>query len=190
MSKRQLLGGAAVLVVIAAALWYVVGAGARESNLAPDASVRVAVSARAVGTGSWIRYLVTVKNLADGTFAGDALLIDQDQDSEAASGGPSLSTIARNPQLPGAPASAGQSAYQIHMTVPSRTSRTVAVLAPDFFNVVEAVMGGRQLDAQTVDHPTVIPVAVLSDVETASDSILGLHFDRFTPRVAEFNSAK
>src|SRR5215472_1035812 len=190
MSKRQLLGGAAVLVVIAAALWYVVGAGARDSNLAPDASVRVAVSARAVGTGSWIRYLVTVKNLADGTFAGDALLIDQDQDSEAATNGPSLATLARNPQVPGAPASAGQSAYQIHLDVPSRTSKTVAVLAPDFFNVVEADMGGKTLDVQPVNHPTVIPVAVLSGVETAADSILGLHFDQFTPEAVAFNSAR
>src|SRR5215467_1343470 len=189
MSKRQLLGGAAVLVVVAAALWYVVGAGARDSTLAPDASVRVAVSATAVGTGSWVRYLVTVKNLADGTFVGDALLIDRDQDAEAAGNGPTLATIARNPQLPGAPASAGQSAYQIHLTVPSRTSRTVAVLAPDFFNVIEADMGGRALDAQPVDHPTVIPVAVLSDVETAAHSILGLHFDRFTPKAVAFNSA-
>jgi hypothetical protein len=190
MSKRQLLGGAAVLIVVVAALWYVVGAGAQDSSLAPDASVRVAVSARAVGTGSWVRYLVTVKNLADGTFAGDALLIDQDQDSEAATSGPSLATLARNPQVPGAPASAGQSAYRIHLTVPSRTSRTVAVLAPDFFNVVEADMGGRALDIQPVDHPSVIPVAVLSDVETAAVSILGLHFDQFTPEAVAFTSAR
>src|SRR5215472_14308766 len=99
MSKRQLLGGAAVLLVIVAALWYVVGAGSRDSSLAPDASVRVAVSATAVGTGSWVRYLITVKNLADGDFNGSALLIDQDQDTEAAPAGPSLATIARNPQL-------------------------------------------------------------------------------------------
>jgi len=189
MSKRQLLGGAAILVVVAAALWYVVGAGARDSSLAPDASVKVAVSASAVGTGNWIRYLVTVKNLADGTFAGDALLIDQDQDTEAAPTGPSISSLTRNPQLPGAPAAAGQSAYQIHLVVPSRTSRTVAVLAPDFFNVIEADMGGRALDVQAVDHPTVIPVAVVSDVETAAHSILGLHFDRFTPKAVAFNSA-
>src|SRR5207302_5553592 len=116
--------------------------------------------------------------------------IDQDQNSENPAGAsPSLSNLARNPQLLGPPTAAGQSAYQLHLTVPSRTSRTIAVLAPDFFNVVEAVMGGRTLDAQTVDHPTVIPVAVLSDVETAADGILGLHFDRFTPRVAAFDSA-
>src|SRR2546423_2502621 len=161
MSRRQLLGGAAVLAVVATALWYVAGAPSRDSGVAPEASVRVVLSATAVGSGSWVRYLITVKNLADGDFLGDVLLIDQDQNSENGAGtNPSLATLARNPRLPGAPAVAGQSAYQLHLTVPSRTSRTVAVLAPDFFNLAEAMMGGPLLDAQAVDHPTVIPVAV------------------------------
>src|SRR5215831_1849985 len=190
MSRRQLLGGAAILVVFAAAVWYVAGAGAGGSSLRPDASVRVAVSATAVGAGTWVRYDITVKNLADGDFVGDALLIDQNQDAVGGPTPPSLAALARNPQLAGAPAAAGQSAYQVHLTVPSRTSRTVAVLAPDFFNVIEADMGGRALDAQPVDHPTVIPVAVVSDVETAAHSILGLHFDRFTPKAVAFNSAR
>jgi hypothetical protein len=190
MSKRQLLGGAAVLIVLASALWYVAGAPSRDSGIAPDASVRISLSATAVGSGSWIRYLITVKNLADGDFVGNVLLIDQDQGGDTSQPGPpSLATIARNPRLPAAPASAGQSAYQVRLVVASRTSRTVAVLAPEFFNVVRAVMGGRLLDAQPVDHPTVIPVAVISDVETAADAILALHFDRFTPRVADFSSA-
>ncbi|HEY4026973.1 MAG TPA: hypothetical protein VGO86_11135 [Candidatus Dormibacteraeota bacterium] len=189
MSKRQLLGGAAILVVIASAVWYVAGAPARDSGMAPDASVRVRLSATAVGTGSWVRYLITVKNLADGDFMGNVLLVDQDQSRDAPQATPSLSTIASNPRLPAAPASAGQSAYQLHLAVPSRKSRTVAVLAPDFFTVVQAVMGGRMLDAQAVDHPTVIPVAVLSDVETAADAIMTLHFDRFTPRAVDFASA-
>jgi hypothetical protein len=189
MSKRQLLGGAAVLIVLASALWYVAGAPSRDSGIAPDASVRISLSATAVGTGSWIRYLITVKNLADGDFVGDVLLIDQNDSADPNQASPSLSTIARNPRLPVAPASAGQSAYQVRLAVPSRKSRTVAVLAPDFFNAVQAVMGGRMLDAQPVDHPTIVPVAVISDVETAANAILALHFDRFTPRVAAFGSA-
>ncbi len=188
MSNRQLLGGVAVLAVVAIALWYVVGAPARDRSLAPDASVRVAVSGTAIGTGSWVRYLITVKNLADGDFLGDVLLIDQDQDAESGAQSQSLAALARNPRL-GAPAAAGQSAYALHLTVPSRKSRTVAVLAPDFFNVVQAEMGGSVLALQVVEHPTAIPVAVLSDVESAANTILGLHFDRFTPRVAVFGSA-
>src|SRR5215472_480347 len=187
MSKRQLLGGAAVLAVVATALWYVVGPQ-RGNGEAPGAGVQVVLSATAVGTGGWVRYLVTVKNLADGDFLGDVLLIDQDQGSDGAAGA-SLGALTRSPRLPSAPSAAGESAYQVHIVVPSRTSHTFAVLAPDFFNVVEAVMGGSALDVQGIDHPNVIPVAVLSNVETAADTILGLRFDQFTPRVAEFGSA-
>src|SRR5215472_15490634 len=108
MTKRQLLGGATVLAVIAATLWYVLGAPARDSSLAPEAGVRVAVSATAVGTGTWVRYLVTVKNLADGDFVGDAMLVDQDQDTDGSPGSPPLTSLARNPQQPGAQAAAGE----------------------------------------------------------------------------------
>src|SRR5262252_7169625 len=99
MSKRQLLGGAAVLAVVATAFWYVVGPQ-RGNGEAPGAGVQVVLSATAVGTGTWVRYLVTVKNLADGNFVGDVLLIDQDQDSENATSGTPLTALARNPQLP------------------------------------------------------------------------------------------
>src|SRR5262249_7010347 len=132
-------------------------------------------------------YLITVKNLADGDFLGSALLIDQNLDSEATN--PSPPALTRAPRLTGTQPSAGQSAYQVHLTVPSRTSRTVAVLAPDFFNVIQAEMGGRVLDTQLVEHPTVIPVAVLSEVETAASAVQALHFDRFTPRAVAFNTA-
>jgi hypothetical protein len=188
MTKRQLLGGAAILVVVATALWYVAGPQ-RGNGEAPAASVQVVMSATEVGTGSWVRYLITVKNLADGDFVGDVLLLDEDQGGDGAQASPSLSAIARNPQVPTVPAAAGESAYQLHLDVPSRTSRTVAVLAPAFFNAAEAVMGGSVLAAQPVDRPAVVPVAVLSHAETAADTILGLRFDTFTPRVAQFDSA-
>src|SRR5262245_21033333 len=143
MSRRQLLGGAAILAVIATAVWYVVGAPSKGSGVAPDTSVRVVLSATAAGSGTWVRYLVTVKNLADGDFVGDVLLLDQDQTSEAAPRPvPSLSSLGQNPALAAVPAMAGESAYRVHLTVASRHSRTIGVLAPGFFNVVEALMGG------------------------------------------------
>jgi hypothetical protein len=190
MSRRQLLGGAAILAVIATVLWYVVVAPSSGSGVAPDTSVRVALSATAAGTGTWVRYLVTVKNLADGDFAGDVLLVDHDQSSEASTPAPSLASLGRTPRITAMPAVAGRSAYQVHLSVPSRHSRTIAVLAPDFFNVVEAVMGGQQLDVEVVEHAAVVPVAVLSDREGPADDILGLRYDSLSPRVARFASAR
>jgi hypothetical protein len=190
MSRRQLLGGIAVLVVVATAVWYIVVAPSRGSGVAPDASVRVVVSATAAGTGTWVRYLVTVKNLADGDFAGDVLLVDHDQDVENALASRAPATLPQSPRLPSAPSVANESAYQVHLTVPSRTSRTVAILAPGFFNLVEAVMGGTQLAAQPVERAAVVPVAVLSGVEAPADAVLALRFGGMGPRVAQFSSAR
>lgn len=190
MSSRQLLGGAAILVVLATALWYLVTAQSRAGGSAPDTTPRVALTATATGTGTWVRYLVTVKNLADGDFDGDVLLIDQAQEhDQTAAGGPSVPAFGRTQQIPTAPAVAGQSAYRVHLSVPSRKSVTAAILAPGFFTAVEAVMGNRQLDFEGVTLGPTIPVAVLSDTDAAADAIEGLHFDRFTPRAARFNSA-
>lgn len=190
MSSRQLLGGAAILVVLGTVLWYLVIAPSRTDGAAPDATPQVALSATATGAGTWVRYLVTVKNLADGDFDGDVLLIDQPQDrDQQAAAGPAVSAFGGTKQIPTAPTVAGESAYRVHLSVPSRKSVTVAILAPAFFTAVEAVMGNRQLDFVGVTLGATIPVAVLSDVETAADAIEGLHFDRFTPRAARFNSA-
>src|SRR5215467_13906549 len=190
MSSRQLLGGAAILVVLATVLWYLVITPSRAGGAAPDATPQVALSATATGTGTWVRYLVTVKNLADGDFDGDVLLIDQPEDrDQQAAAGPSVPAFGGTKQIPTAPTVAGESAYRVHLSVPSRKSVTVAILAPAFFTAVEAVMGNRQLDFVGVTLGATIPVAVLSDVETAADAIEGLHFDRFTPRAARFNSA-
>jgi hypothetical protein len=190
MSRRQLLGGAAILAVIATVLWYVVVAPSKGSAVQPDASVRVVLSATAAGSGTWVRYLVTVKNLADGDFAGDVLLLDRDLDSEnPAPAAPPLTSLSRNPRIPTVPAVAGDSAYRVHLTVPSRHSRTIAILAPDFFTVVEAVMDGRSLDTQVVDHAAVLPVAVLSGADGPATAILELRYDSLTPRVAQFSSA-
>jgi len=190
MSSRQLLGGAAILVVLATALWYLVTAPSRVDGSAPDTTPQIALTATATGTGTWVRYLVTVKNLADGDFDGDVLLIDQPEDRDQQAGaGPSVSAFGGTKQIPTAPTVAGQSAYRVHLSVPSRKSVTVAILAPSFFTAVEAVMGDRQLDLEGVTIGATIPVAVLSDVETAADAIEGIHFDRFTPRAARFNSA-
>lgn len=187
MSMRQLLAGAAVLVVLVTAVWYVALAPSRQ----PSDQVRVTVTATATGSGSWVRYLVTVKNLADGDFAGDVLLIQpEDELATAQRSGQPLTSLGQAPQLPQPQSVAGQSAYQVRVSVPSRKSRTITVLAPESFAVVQAVMGGRILDEQSVDRSSVLPVAVLSEQEGPAGAIAALHYDRFSTRVASFTSAR
>jgi hypothetical protein len=189
MSARQLLGGAAIVGVLATVFWYVVVAPSRGAAVAPESTPRLALTAAATGTGSWIRYLVTVKNLADGDFDGDLMLVDQVQDREQTAAS-LLPDIGGAPRIPTAPVVAGQSAYQVHLLVRSRTTEQVAMLAPAFFTAVQAVMGGQLLAFQSVIQGPMIPVAVLSDQETAADAIQALRFDRFNPRVMQISLAR
>src|SRR5215831_10209666 len=112
MSSRQLLGAAAVMAVLASVIWYLATASSRAGGITPQTTPEVALTATATGGGTWVRYLVTVKNLADGDFDGDVLLIDQAQTAET-SAGTSVPAIGRTAHIPSAPAVAGQSAYQV-----------------------------------------------------------------------------
>src|SRR5205807_7144187 len=133
---RQLLAAAGVLVAVVGAFWYTVLAPGG-SNVPSGTSVQVVLSATATGSGAWQRYLLTVKNVADGNFDGQALLIDAEDARQAISQStqvptqvPNLNTASRLPLAE----VAGQSAYQVHVAVPSRSSRTVTIIAPDHFN--------------------------------------------------------
>ena len=71
MSPKQLLAAAGVLVAAVGAFWYTVVAP-RSTDVPSGSSVQVVLSATATGSGAWQRYLLTVKNVADGNFAGEA----------------------------------------------------------------------------------------------------------------------
>lgn len=189
MSSRQLLGLGAVLLAVASAAWYTVGAPARGRGVEPGAATQVALTASATGTGNWVRYLLTVKNVADGTFTGDVLLIDSPENDINGTAQPTISNL-NGRQLPAPPQVAAQSAYRVHVTVPSRKSRTITVIAPDSFNYAQVRSGGQVVQDATVDRAPVLPVAVLSDVEAAAEAIDRLRFDRISPRVAAFSAAR
>lgn len=177
------------MVVLATAAWYLATAPSRGSGLAPNTTPQIALTATATGTGSWVRYLVNVKNLADGDFDGNVLLVDQPSTDQAAAANPTLPAFGRTSQIPTAPSVAGQSAYQVHLVVPSRKSVEVAILAPGFFNTIRAVMGNSVLDEEGITQAPAIPIAVLSSVETAANAIEALNYDLFTPRATRFNCA-
>lgn len=190
MNRRQLLGAAAVLLALASAAWYAVGAPSRGREVEPGGAAQVALTVSATGTGNWVRYLLTVKNVADGDFAGDVLLIDaQDMTQGNGAAPPALSNLnGRN--LPRPPEVPAQSAYRVHVSVPSRKSRTITVIAPDSFNYAQVLSGGQVVQDAQVERAPALPVAVLSDLETAADAIGKLRFDRIAPRVATFGSAR
>ncbi|HZV52544.1 MAG TPA: hypothetical protein VFD49_22630 [Candidatus Dormibacteraeota bacterium] len=183
--RRQLLGGVAIALALAAAVWYVTA----PSRSAPSGGLQVAVHGQAAGGGGWTRYLITVEDLADGTFDGDVLL------TEPGSAGASPTSVTLSlpfvaARLPVAPVTAGPSAYRVHLTVPSRTSRTFTILAPDTFTTVEAVAQGQVLDAEAVQRASAVQVAVLSAQDGPADAIAGLRFGGVGTRVDAYGSAR
>jgi hypothetical protein len=184
MRRRQLLGGAAIVLALAAAAWY---ATASSQGTSPT-GLQVAVHGQVAGSGGWARYLITVEDLADGTFDGDVLLTEPG----AAAAGPTSAALAlpfTPARLPVAPVTAGQSAYRVHLTVSSRSSRTFTVLAPGSFTTVEAVMQGQVLDAETVQRASAVPVAVLSARDGPAEAVAGLRFGGTGTRVDAYGSA-
>jgi hypothetical protein len=186
VSIRQLLAVAGILVAALAALWYA-GLGQRGGG-GSDNGVQVVLSATATGSGAWQRYLLTVKNVADGDFTGQALLIDAQDAGQPSSTQLPTRVPNASSRLPVAEV-AGQSAYQVQVSVHSRTSRTVTIIAPDHFNYAQLRVGDQVLADSPVDRAPRLSVAVLSDVESAATTIAQLRLDRYTPHVVQLASA-
>jgi hypothetical protein len=190
MSGRQLLALGAVGLAMLGVVWYAVVAPSRGTAVEPGAATNVEIAATATGTGNWVRYLLSVRNIGDQTFSGDVLLIDnQDQGGATVAPSPAPS-LTRVPRLPTPPEVAAQPAYRAHVTVPGRTTRTIAMTAPDSFNYAQVLSGSQILADSAVERSVMLPVAVLSDVETAARAIGAIQFDRIVPRVADFASAR
>jgi hypothetical protein len=194
MSGRQLLALGAVVLALLGVVWYVVVTPSKGASVEPGAATNVEIAATATGTGNWVRYLLSVRNVGDQTFHGDVLLIDnQDQTGSIGTPAPAPApapSLSRVPRLPTPPEVAAQPAYRAHLTVPGRTTRTIAVTAPDSFNYAQVLSGSQVLADSSVEKSVMLPIAVLSDVETAARAIGGLQFDRITPRVADFASTR
>lgn len=191
MSRRQLLALGAVGLAALCIVWYVALTPSRGASVQPGAATNVEIAATATGTGNWVRYLLSVRNIGDQTFSGDVLLIDnQDQGGGTITPASPVPNLSRVPRVPTPPEVAAQPAYRAHVTVPARTTRTIAVTAPDSFNYAQVLSGGQVLADTSVERSVMLPVAVLSDVETAARAIGAVQFDRITLRVADFASVR
>jgi hypothetical protein len=189
MSGRQVLALGAVALSLAGVIWYAVLAPSRGAAVEPGAATDVEIAATATGTGNWVRYLLSVHNVGDQPYSGDVLLVDAEDQANSVTPSP-VSNLARRPRLPTPPEVAAQPAYRAHVTVPARTTRTIALTAPDSFNYARVMNGSQVLTEAAVERSMLLPVAVLSDLETAARAIGAVQFDRVSLRVADFNSAR
>lgn len=182
-----------ILVVVAAAVlaaaWYAAGSPASTStDIIP---AEMAVSATEVGTGTWVRYLVTVRNAGDTDFAGNVVLMNRAPDDTVPSGAP-----AQPPRLPTSiprfPSTAPDAAYQFHLTLGARQSRTITLVAPDRYSTVAVAQDpdGALVQTAQVDHSAYVPVAVLTASGAVTSQLQGVKIDDFVLRLTQYSDAR
>ena len=193
MSNRYLVGGGALLLAVAAALWYTV-LEPSSGHLVDPGGDAIVVSAAQAGSGSWVRYTVTVANAGRLDFDGSVSL--RNRGSEAAGG----IAVPGPGQVPGAAAAAGKgrfpsvapdAAYQVHVRVPAGRQRVLSMTTPERYSMVEAQDArGRLLNSGPVEANVTTPVAVLSDNGAVADAVAQVQVGEFAIRVLNLGGAK
>jgi tetratricopeptide (TPR) repeat protein len=174
MGRRAVLVLGVVALAVLGAAWYAAGSPSRSSTETVPAEL--VLSAVQTGSGSWVRYIVTVKNAGDVDFSGQVVLLNR-ADPLAGSGNSSTSPVTppklptRVPQLP---AEAPDAGYEIHVVVPARQTVVRVITAPDRYTMVAAAQDpdGSVVQSASVDRSLYIPVAVLSPSAVAVECLI------------------
>ncbi len=181
----------AVGLVIAAAAWYSAsspGPG-RQDATPPELVVTAAQS----GQGSWVRYLITVRNVGATPFEGDIVLLNrQPEDGDQAPAAQGVPAPRIPTSIPRFPTQAPDAAYQAHVRVDPRSVREIAITAPDRYTSVAVAQGagGILAAAADVQHSPSVPVAVLSQSDAPGAALQGLRLDDMALQVTEFQSIR
>ena len=176
MKARHLVGLGAVGVAALALVWYLALAPSTGAAVEPGPS-ELALTATQAGSGSWVRYVIVLKNLGDVTFDGEVVLVNR-SDVSAVPGATRVPLPRSVPSVLGPvggaaiPAVAPDSAYQVHLNLPGRRETAVSIFAPPDYAVAEARDNrGRALASESVDHADAVPVAVLSGTAVAGSQL-------------------
>jgi hypothetical protein len=192
-SRAVLVLGVVALAVLGAA-WYAAGSPSRSSSETVPAEL--VLSAVQTGSGSWVRYIVTVKNAGDVDFSGQVVLLNRADPllgSGSGSGNPVTQPPPRIPtKVPQLPAAAPDAGYEIHVVVPARQTVIRVITAPDRYTVVAAARDsdGNMVQSANVDRSLYVPVAVLSPSPIAVQQVQAVRFDDWVIRVTQYPDAK
>lgn len=174
-------------LALACAAWYASNLGPQSRETIP---AEVTLTATEVGSGNWVRYLITVRNLGDVPFEGDVVLSDRDT-SAAVNGTAAAVPAPRLPRsVPRLPAQAPDAAYEAHVQVGPRATRTLTLTAPDFYSAVTLAQSsdGSPVQTAAVERSQSAAVAVLTDSQPAAAQLQGLPLDEITVRVTQFTA--
>jgi hypothetical protein len=188
---RHLVSLAVIAIGATTFLWYAALAPARGNSIQPGYQELIATAAVS-GSGSWVRYIITVNNVGSLDFEGDALLVDRLDPGLISGRVSSLPTLYSSP-IWGAPigqarftAAAPDAAYQVHIRVPSHQRRVVPIVAPEGYTAAEILnYKGQPIEIAPVENAGGIAVAFLGDEETAA-TIQAIRFDDLGVKVTDY----
>lgn len=189
MSNRYLIGGGTLILAAAAAFWYAAGAPSRGLEVEPGAD-SVVVSAVQAGSGSWVRYTVTLANSGDLDFDGSVLLQNSGTDAAAARAA-QISDLAAPARGGRFPSVAPDAAYQVHVRVPARKQRIISMTTPDQYGqVLVKNREGAVLIAAPVEAAGAIPIAVMSDNGAVAQAVAQVQAGDFRIRVLDLGAPR
>lgn len=168
------MGFGALALALAAGLWYLSSAPSRGRAVEPGGA-SVMASATQAGTGSWVRYTISVTNYGSQDFEGDVVLLNHgDQSTPDGAGLPSLGRVDKVPTAASVrfPATAPDAAYQVHLRLAGGRQHQLSVTVPERYEVIEVRSpAGAVLFTGPVEGGTVIPIAVLSRAGAVADAV-------------------
>jgi len=194
MGRRAVVVLGVVALAVLGAAWYAAGSPSQTSTETVPAEL--VLSAVQTGSGSWVRYIVTVKNAGDVDFSGQVVLLNRADPlagSATGSGGPVAPSPPAFPtKVPQLPAEAPDAGYEIHVVVPARQTVIRVITAPDRYTEVAAARDsdGNMVQSANVDRSLYIPVAVLSPSAVAVQQVQAVRFDDWVVRVTQYPDAK
>ncbi|MEP7104795.1 MAG: hypothetical protein ABI838_02985, partial [Chloroflexota bacterium] len=193
MGKRALIVLAVVALAVVGGIWYAAGSPSRGAGERVPAEI--ALSAVQTGSGSWVRYVVTVKNAGDADFSGSLVLLDRSEASVPVPPGtaptpPTKPTVPKS--IPKLPASAPDAGYEVHIQVPARQLVTRVITAPDRYSTVAVGQDpdGTVVQSAGVERANYVPVAVLSPSPVVISQLQAVRFDDWTMRVTQYQDAR
>lgn len=176
------MGLGALALALAAGLWYLSGAPSRGRAVEPGGS-SVMASATQAGTGSWVRYTISVSNYGSQDFEGDAVLLNHgDQSTPDGVGLPSPGQVDKAPTAAAVrfPATAPDAAYQLHLKLAAGRQRQFSVTVPERYETIEVrSTAGTVLFSSPVEGGTAIPIAVLSRAGAVADAVAAVTAGEF-----------
>ncbi len=181
-------------VLAGLALWtFGLGASGKGPTLISPEDGTINVAVTQAGSGTWVPYLITVRNLGTQSFTGEVLLVNRPGLLP-----PSAASVIQAGGLPPGPSLSGpssapppDSAYEVSLQLDARHKRTVSFYAPSAYTHAEVFdeRGNIVAGPVPVDAHTSYMLGLLSDSDALEQELGTVRVGDLPARATRFDDA-